>query len=41
MSPVLMSYLRTVGEAGAAALEVAVGSAGSTGAGGIGGSLMP
>ena len=41
MGPVLVSYLRTVGEAGAAAWEAVVGSVGSVGPGGTDDNCVP
>ena len=40
-SPVLVSYLRTLGEVGAVAWEVAAGSVGSAKANSTGGNRMP
>ena len=41
MGSVLVSHKHTVGKAGAATWEVAIGSAGSVGVGSTGGSRMP
>ena len=41
IGPVRVSYLRTVGEVGAVAWDISVGSAGSIEASGTGGSLVP